>query len=150
MKEPNRNPLLAAGLTVIVLALAACSELTPTVRHEIYPAGFDSTSPAELNSRMLQLGNELQRLDLALASQEDDPPDLQQRVVGSLREIERIAGFLQSGEINTNHPFLRNDMSVFLGDVRAAQQSAASSPPRYYLAGRITGSCINCHRANRS
>lgn len=149
MKESNRSPLLGAGLAIIVIASAACSELTPAVQYELYPAGFDSARDVELNSRMLQLGNELQRLDLALASQEDDPPDLQQQVVGSLREIERIAGFLQSGDINTNHPFLRDDMNEFLADVREASQSAASSPPRYYLAGRVTGSCINCHRANR-
>jgi hypothetical protein len=80
---------------------------------------------------------------------EDQPANLQQLVTTNLQEIERIAGFLQTSDISTDHPFLRDDMNEFLVDVREARQAVSSSPPRYYMAGRITGKCINCHRINR-
>ena len=150
MKEITR-PLnwRAMSLALLALAMSTCADMTPTVRHEIYPPGFDVESRQPLNSRMQQLGVALQQLDLTLASLEDQPVNLQQQVIGSLQEIERIAGFLQDSELSTNHPFLRDDMNEFLVDVRTARQAVSTSPPRYYMAGRITGKCINCHRANR-
>ena len=150
MKEANRMAMWRGiTLTLLAMATSACAELTPTVSHEIYPPGFDVESGQPLNSRMQQLGVALQQLDLTLASRADQPANLQQQVIGNLREIERIADFLQAGDISTNHPFLREDMDDFLLDVREARQGVSASPPRYYLAGRITGKCINCHRANR-
>jgi len=150
MKETSQSlrwrPII---LVLLATAISTCAEMTPTVRHEIYPPGFDIESGQPLNSRMQQLGVALQQLDLTLASQEDQPANLQQQVTTNLQEIERIAGFLQASDISTDHPFLRDDMGEFLADVRAARQAVSVSPPRYYMAGRITGKCINCHRANR-
>lgn len=137
------------ALAILVMAISACAEMTPTVEHEIYPLGFDVESGQPLNSRMQQLGVALQQLDLTLGSMEDQPANLQQLVITDLQEIERIAGFLQASDISTDHPFLRDDMDQFIDDVREARQGVSSSPPRYYMAGRITGKCINCHRANR-
>jgi len=131
------------------MTVTSCAELTPSVRHEIYPPGFDTAGGQPLNSRMQQLGVALQQLDLTLASQADQPANLQQQVITSLQDIERIAGFLQASDISTAHPFLRDDMDEFLVDVREARQAVSASPPRYYMAGRITGECINCHRINR-
>jgi hypothetical protein len=137
------------SIVTLAMAISACADMTPSVQHEIYPPGFDIDSGQPLNSRMQQLGLALQQLDLSLASLEDQPANLQQQVISSLQEIERIAGFLQAGDISTDHPFLRDDMNEFLGDVRQARQAVSMNPPRYYVAGRITGKCINCHRANR-
>lgn len=150
MKEAGIS-LIWRPITVVFMltTLVACADIAPGVRHEIYPPGFDTGSGEPLNSRMQQLGVALQQLDLTLASLEDQPADLQQQVVGRLQEIERIAGFLQAGDISTDHPFLRDDMDEFLADVREARQAVSTNPPRYYTAGRITGKCINCHRANR-
>lgn len=150
MNGINPKPDLRLSVAIAILvAVSSCAEMTPAVRHEIYPPGFDIENGQPLNSRMQQLGVELQRLDLALASPEDEPVNLQQQVIGNLTEIERIAGFLQVSELASSHPSLSNDMDQFLADVRKARQDASANPPRYYMAGHITGKCINCHRANR-
>jgi hypothetical protein len=150
MKETLERAMWRTIMVVtLALAISTCAEMTPSVQHEIYPPGFDIESGQPLNSRMQQLGIALQQLDLSLASRADQPANLQQQVIGSLQEIERIAGFLQAGDVSTSHPFLRDDMNEFLVDVRQARQAVSTNPPRYYMAGRITGKCINCHRANR-
>lgn len=136
--------LLAA--TALLAGCSASDQGFPAIAD---PPPFDYADGDELRSRMHQLAFELQQLDLALASRSDDSPNLQQDVRSSLNDIERIGGLLQSGDLASKHPFLQDDMDRFLDDVRRAQSDAESSQPRYYMAGRISGSCMNCHRSVR-
>jgi len=133
----------------VALLLTACSDTGSAFETFTYPEEFNYPDDQELDLLMQQFGYALQQLDLALVSQEDDRPDLQQQVIGYLRNIERIGGNLQASDISASHPFLRDDMSVFLSDVREARLRVALFPPRYYMAGRIAGGCVNCHRVNR-
>lgn len=139
---------LPAGIAVLLLVVA-CAGIAPPVRDELYPTDFSVDPGQELGSRMQQLGYELQQLDLALAAEHDEPPNLQQEVTGILREIERIADDVLDRDIPANHPFLLSDMSDFLADVRRARAAASESPPSYYMVGRLSGGCVNCHRSNR-
>ena len=134
---------------VVAVLLTSCGNMTASVRDEIYPTDFNVDDGEALSSRMRQLGYELQQLDLALASDYDGRTDVQQTVVSSLRQVERIAGLVRAADIPANHPFLEEDMTEFLANVREARSAAADNPPRYYMAGRISGGCVNCHRANR-
>ena len=137
-------------LLAVTLVLLSCSDFAGAVRQVTYPPGFTYVSRDELDSRMQELGYELQQLDLALAPEINALSEQQQQqVVGILRNISRIAGGIQANEVGSNHPFLQNDMATFLASVRQARLAAASNPPRYYGAGRVSGSCTNCHRVNR-
>lgn len=136
-------------LMMIVFPLAACSDFSGAFRQFTYPSDFNYSNRQELGSRMQQLGYELQQLDLALASEHDERPDLQQHVIGILLEIERIGGTVQAGDTGANHPFLQDDMASFLANVRQARIGTSLNPPRYYMAGRISGGCVNCHRVER-
>jgi hypothetical protein len=95
---------------------------------------------------MHQLAYELQKLDMALADEYDLSPNLQQKVINNLRNIERIAEYLQTGDFSTRHPFLQDDMERFLINVRRAKIDASGDSPRYYMTGRISGGCVSCHR----
>ncbi len=106
---------------------------------------FDYVDGEELRSRMHQLAFELQRLDNALASEYGENPPSQRSVVDSLRDIERIGESLQSGDLSSKHPFLLDDMNSFLADVSRAQWGASRN--RYYMAGRVAGACVTCHRS---
>lgn len=136
-------------LVALLLLLAGCNDVAATFRQFTYPPGFTYVSTDELQSRMQQLAYNLQQLDLALAAEEVESAALQQDVAERLQNIERIGSSIQAGEAGSNHPFLENDMATFLANVRQARMAVALNPPRYYMVGRISGGCVNCHRVNR-
>lgn len=132
----------------VMLTMVACSSGTGGFPRVASPPAFDYADGDELRSGMHQLAFELQKLDLALMSEHDDRPEFRQGVVTSLTNIERIGEFLQDGDISTRHSFLRGGMQRFLADVSRARADASRSRPVYYMAGRVSGSCVSCHRAN--
>lgn len=139
-----------ALFAVSVLALtAACSGGSAGFPQIANPPGFDYADGAELRSRMHQLAFQLQQLDMALASQEERNAGLRDEVISSLRNIERIGNELRDGDLSTTHTFLQRDMANFLTTVSRAQMGAEANPPRYYYAGRVSGSCVNCHQVNQ-
>lgn len=130
------------------LGLASCSDFAAAVRQVTYPPDFVYVTGDELRSNMDQLAFQLSELDAELAQEEFSQPD-QREVVSILREIERISSGLQAGEAGASHPFLANDMQIFVGSVQRARMAASLDTPQYYLAGRVSGACMNCHRINR-
>lgn len=138
-------------LLVAMFSIVACSSNgnNDSFPQVAYPPPFDYIDGEELRSRMHQLAFELQQLDLSLLGQIDDRTDVRDDVVENLQNIERIAGVLQEGDLSSAHPFLLDDMDRFVADVQRARMDASSTNPRYYMAGRISGSCVNCHRANQ-
>jgi hypothetical protein len=143
---------LLVRLSVLIglsLTLVSCSGVAGALRQVTYPPGFTYVSREQLTSRMHELGYELQQLDQALGPDNQALSEQQQQVVTILNNIERVAGGIQAGEAGSNHPFLQNDMATFMATVGQARVSAGLNPPRYYEAGRVSGSCANCHRLNR-
>jgi hypothetical protein len=134
-------------LLSMAFVLAACSSGTGGFPQVAYPPPFDYADGEELRSRMHQLAFELQQLDLSLATEYDGGSGFQQEISSHLEDIERIAGVLQTGDLATRHSFLQNNMANFLADVRRASRDAELNPPRYYMAGRVSGSCVSCHRS---
>lgn len=108
---------------------------------------FDFPNGEELRSRMHQLAFSLRRLDAALGAEYDiqNAPS-QDQIVSNLRDIDRIANTLQSTDLKTEHSFLMDDMARFISDVEKAEWGASRG--RYYMAGRVAGSCVSCHKAN--
>ena len=138
--------------TVLVLSftgISACGDTAALIRKVTYPPDFKYVSGEELRSNMDQLAFQLNLLDQALTDAEPDNTVQQGQVIEILRAIERVSGGLQTGDAGANHPFLQDYMSNFVADVQQARFAASQNPPRYYLAGRIAGSCVNCHQANR-
>ncbi len=110
------------------------------------PPPFDYDDGEELRSGMHQLAYALQRLDRTLSTEYDESPRFQQSVMDSLTRIERIGRSLRYGDLQSRHAFLADGMDEFLSDVDRAKQYAERE--RYYMAGRVTGACISCHKAN--
>lgn len=117
------------------------------------PPAFDYASGAELRTQMHRLAFELQQLDMAMLAEtsEMDATDsgTQDEIVSHLRDIERIGNELRDGDMSTSHTFLRNDMGNFLTTVSRARRAAEDNPPSYYMAGRVSGACVNCHEVRR-
>jgi hypothetical protein len=147
----QRSPTVLRAILLFstVLAIGGCSDFAAVVRKATYPPDFKYVTGQELRSRMDQMAFQLQLLDQALAENNSERSVQQQQVLGSLRNIERIASSLQAGEAGSSHPFLQDFMKEFVADVAQARNTAALDPPRYYFAGRIAGGCVNCHKVNR-
>jgi hypothetical protein len=116
------------------------------------PPDFDYAGGAELRSQMHRLAFELQQLDMALVAETsgmETDRGTQDEIVSHLRDIERIGNDLREGDMSTSHSFLRNDMGNFLSTVNRARRAAENNPPGYYMAGRVSGACVNCHQIRR-
>lgn len=150
MTQLPHSPISRLLLLASCLSLnSACSDFAAAVREITYPPDFKYVSGQELRSDMHWLAFELQQLDLTLTKDYAPATNQQQEVLETLGRLEAIAGRLQAGDAGSNHPFLYDHMSSFVNDISQARNAAALDPPRYYLAGRISGSCVNCHRINR-
>lgn len=143
-----RFPLSTA---VVLAVLTACGsngggDRFPGIAN---PPAFDYADGAELRSQMHRMAFELQQLDLALAaetSEREIDRGRQDVIVNHLQDIERIGSELREGDMSTSHTFLRNDMASFLSTVSRARRAAEDNPPSYYMAGRVSGACVNCHQ----
>lgn len=132
-------------IIITAFALSSCTSNDGGFPQIADAPPFDYADGEELRSRMHQLAFELQNLDRELAIEYDERQPDQSSVVDNLRNIDRIATSLQSGEIDEKHPFLAESMGKFLSDVERAEWDASRN--RYYMAGRIAGSCVSCHRS---
>jgi hypothetical protein len=110
------------------------------------PPAFDYADGEDLRSGMHQLAFALQKLDGDLSAEYDEGPFFQQSITDSLSKIESIGKSLRRGDISSKHEFLAEGMDEFLEDVRRAKWYVEKK--RYYMAGRVTGACISCHKAN--
>lgn len=133
----------------ILFSLMACTSNSDTFPQIANPPPFDYIDGEELRSNMHRLAFELQKLDMSLVDAYVDRPSFQREIVDSIRNIERIGGLVRENDLTVRHPFLVDDMDRFLADVARARMDAERSTPRYYMAGRISGGCITCHRENR-
>ncbi len=146
---PRHNIIRFLFIASSVLLIYGCSDFSGTVRQITYPPDFKIVSPDELRSSMHQLAFQLQLLDKALIEESGQVSGQQQQVLDALGSIEAIGSGLQAGDAGSNHPSLQVYMNNFVNDVSQARSAAAMDPPRYYLAGRVSGGCVSCHRANR-
>lgn len=150
MKSQINKPVLRAVVSLIaVFSLAGCGANSDSFPQIANPPPFDYIDGENLRSNMHQLAFELQQLDMALLDAYVDRPSFQRQIVDSIQNIERIGGYLQDTDLAERHPFLQDDMDRFLSNVRRAREDAERNVPRYYMAGRISGGCINCHSENR-
>lgn len=133
----------------IVLALGGCNYSGDAFPAVASPPPFDFIDGEELRSGMHELAFQLQQLDMTLMTAYLDEPSFQRDIVDKIRNIERIAGHIAETDLAVRHPFLLDDMDRFLSDVTRARMDAERGVPRYYMAGRISGGCITCHRENR-
>ena len=151
MLNTQSRPLLLRGTTALCMlfALGGCSSYDGEFPAVANPPPFDYIDGEELRSGMHELAFQLQQLDMTLMTAYIDQPSFQRDIVDKIRNIERIGGHIAETDLSVRHPFLLDDMDRFLEDVRRARMDAERSVPRYYMAGRISGGCVTCHRANR-
>jgi hypothetical protein len=136
-----------ALLLSIVVAGSACGNAGVHVRRHTYPPDFDYLSAADVDAAMWRLAEQVRRLDAVLRDDARAEPDLQRAVVAILEQIEAETLLLVDDRSITNHPLLDRHVPSLRDDVALARDAAAATPPRYALAGAVSGACIYCHGA---
>jgi hypothetical protein len=133
-----------------ILSMTGCSsEFAAAVRKVTYPPDFKYVTADELRSNMHKLAFELQQLDAALLQTNNAGLEQQKQVLQNLNNIQKLATGLHAGDAGASHPFLEDGMGEFITRVQEAKVAASLEQPRYYLAGQVSGGCVNCHKINR-
>lgn len=140
-------PFVAPGLLVLAfLVVAGACESMP-VRN--YPPDFQQLSRTEVRGAMRQMAQHVTALDDTLRDEALPAEARQERVLASLDGIRETASSLGGRGLSSSHYMLDRLLPQFIEDVERARAAAATTPPRYYLAGSVAGSCMACHRVAR-
>ena len=139
----TRRPLAwSIGLVAALAAAIGCG--TPRTRPEEAPS-FHHISDEQLESAMWRLAAGVRRLQDILGADEPVTPARRAEVVDVLDEMVAAADSLGPNALETNHPRLTHGLARFREQLRIARRSVADDPPRYYLAGNLSGTCLACH-----
>jgi len=139
------------SIFVVVFLLSSCVQ----VRLLTYPSSFTWIGAEDVQNTMHAMASNMKKIDVLIAD-EKNPGSNQQAVVEVLSDIEYLAADLSvqtpgsdSGDKDlpaTNHLLIDEHMDEFLESVYRAKVQAEATPPSYYGAGKLTGSCSACHR----
>ncbi|MDJ0956638.1 MAG: hypothetical protein QNI91_07265 [Arenicellales bacterium] len=138
-KIPRLTFLAAVYLTVLMVG--GCSE----VRVRPYPPDIVYLDEEQIESTMMRLSADIWTINDIFDNNEHISGFNRERIIDLLREMENEAVSLGAGTQKTNHLVIDNNIDQFRYDVRAAREAVEAEPPNYYLAGRLSGSCLACH-----
>jgi hypothetical protein len=139
--------ILGLGLTAVLVG--ACVSPRAALRELTYPPDFSYLPPEELNSAMWILAAEVSRLDQLLR----DAPVMsgaaaarnQIAIQETLRRLSAAVEKIDEPGRVTQHPALNRNLRRFKERVDRAQRGAQRTPPNYYQASVVSGSCYLCH-----
>jgi hypothetical protein len=119
------------------------------VRKVTYPPDFVYLNRSDVTGYMKRMSGDIWRIDDILSSSETVLPYQREKIITQLEDMQSVADKLGAGTVNTNHPFIDQNIDAFKRDVRLALQDVKSEPPAYYRAGRLSGRCLACHRLRK-
>jgi len=135
----------ATAAFLVVAGVSGCADVGRSVRKVTYPPDFRYIPKDQVDSAMWQMAAAVRELDHTLRDDALAEPVKQQRVLSLLDRMQVTSDQLDSGARDTNHPLLDHKVPRLSADIQAARIGASASPPRYSLAGSVSGACIYCH-----
>jgi ABC-type enterochelin transport system permease subunit len=138
----TKSSLLLVGITLGIVVVTSCTY----VRKVTYPPNFVYLEDRQVVSAMADLNVDMWRIDDIIANSETILPYQREEIIQLLQHMEDIADKLGAGTTVTNHLLIDENIDLFKDDVRNARKYVQGEPPTYYLAGRLSGSCMACHR----
>jgi hypothetical protein len=138
------------NLVVLGLVFAiACSSTTRSVQSLTYPPDFAYIPPERLQSTMWILAAEVKQLD-QLLGQAPAPDDAatQEAVRRSLQRMSVAIEQIDHPGRASQHPALNIHLRRFAERLEQAQRGADRTPPNYFQATALSGSCFLCHSSD--
>jgi len=139
MKFNFRNLCAAAVCLAVVAGCSAVRKLT-------YPPDFVYLERSEIKGAMSSLSVNIWRIDEILSESETVQPHEREVLITILNDMATAADKLGAGPVETNHPFINQNIDSFRHDVDQALEDVKDEPPDYYKAGRLSGRCLACHQ----
>ncbi|MCK6552391.1 hypothetical protein L6R52_41565 [Myxococcota bacterium] len=143
-------PTIAKVFSALALAATcACGPAAAEVRAHTYPAEFRYLSKSQVSDAMLGFTRDVEEIDRLLRTTPTPSDDDRRALAMRLERMERVATELD-GFHRSNEPMIDARMDHFRRDLALARAAVEATPPSYFLAGSITGSCLHCHGAQGS
>lgn len=141
------NPGGRNKLRLILIALLCAGVVfgCAQIRKATYPRDFVYLERKQLRSKMALLSFYLRQVDETMLDHSIAGSDPQQDILGLLNKIEALTAELGAG-VETNHLVIDDHIDEFKIDLNTAINNASASPPDYFALGKLTGSCIGCHK----
>jgi hypothetical protein len=134
------------ALGVAVALGAACVDVPATVQTVTYGPNFSYIPKERVQSSMWILAAEIGRLDdLLEASPDGKNLRAQIEIQNCLRRLSAAVEQIDHPGRSTQHPVLNQNLHRFAERISAAQRGAERTPPNYFLASSLSGSCFLCH-----
>jgi len=141
MSQAVRYAALVVGFAVAV----ACSGPRGGVPRESTAPEFSYITEEQLQSAMWQLASSIESLQAVFASRKPLRQSQRVEVIDILDQMIAAADELGPSGLSTNHPRITDNLGRFREKLEIARESASMNPPRYYLVGNLSGTCLACH-----
>jgi hypothetical protein len=145
-KKAIAKIVLPVALGVAVALGAACVDAPATIQTLTYGPSFSYIPKERIQSSMWILAAEIGRLDEILeASPDSKNLSAQIEIQNCLRRLSAAVEQIDHPGRSTQHPVLNQNLRRFAERISAAQRGAERTPPNYFLASSLSGSCFLCH-----
>jgi len=131
-----------------MLTGAACAPTSRSIQEMTYPPDFAYIPPERLKSSMWILAAEVKKLDEILNRTPPPAPDdlaTQQAVRRALQRMSAAIEQIDHPGRASQHPKLNIHLHRFAEKLEQAQRGADRTPPNYFQASALSGSCFLCH-----
>jgi len=108
-----------------------------------YPPDFHYVTRSEVRAIMTEMADSVITIDDSLRDEAD--ADQQKTVIKALERMQKAMAKLSGVGPPTNHPMFAERLGKLQTDVGAALTGAGQTPPNYFFAGSLVGSCLYCH-----
>jgi len=145
-REAIAKAISVAALSVAMMIVGSCMQVPESIQKHTVPPNFYYIPQDRIESSMWMLAAEIHRLDeLLRISPDSTNVGLQREIQGSLRRMAAAVEQIDHPGRTTQHPALNRNLSRFADRIAKAQRGVDRTPPNYFQASALSGSCYLCH-----
>lgn len=137
-------------IIILIFLLSGCQKgVLETVRKATYPPDFNYISKEKLTDTMQSFAWYTTLLDNTLRNTSSVTRDQRLSAITILEKMEKLSLDLGNEELTSNHDIVSFNIDQFRQRIIIARKGLLQNPPNYYLAGSVSGYCLNCHAINK-
>jgi len=140
-----RHRSMLSLLLVALCAAPSCTKAPAPARREPAAPSFNAISDEQLDSAMWRLASGVTRIQAILVAEGSITEERRLEVIDILDEMIAAANALGPEPASPGHAQVAHNFDRFREKLEIARDSAAMQPPRYFLVGNLSGTCLACH-----